>query len=223
VLEGEQARTLLESIETDTVKAHRRDGLQLRSHRRRSETSRRRLLPQNGTRRWLRLHEKGGKRLEIPVHHKAEEYLEAYMEAADIAGDGKGFMFQSADRSGNLTRAALHPDEALMMVKARAIAAGLTESTCCHTFRATGITAYLSNGGSLENAQYMAGQASASTMKLYDRRNDKIALSEIERIVLWGVRILLIPGALRERPYRESHRRGDRGERRHAQPHWQMW
>ena len=83
-----------------------------------------------------------------------------------------------------LTPNPLHPDNALMMVKARAREAGLPESTCCHTFRATGITAFLSNGGSLENAQYIAGHASASTTKLYDRRGDKIAVSEIEKIVL---------------------------------------
>ena len=189
VLEGEQARTLLESIETGTVKGLRDRaliGVMVYSFGRIGAVVRLRCADyfQNGRRWWLRLHEKGGKRLEIPVHHKAEEYLDAYLEAAGIADDGKGFVFRSVDRSGNLTRSPLHPDNALMMVKARAIAAGLPESTCCHTFRATGITAYLSNGGSLENAQYIAGHASASTTKLYDRRGDKIALSEIERIVL---------------------------------------
>jgi integrase/recombinase XerD len=74
---------------------------------------------------------KGGKWLEIPVHHKAEEYLDAYLEGAGIANDAKGFLFRSEDRSGNLTRSPLHADSALMMVKARAIAAGLPQSTCC--------------------------------------------------------------------------------------------
>ena len=188
VLEGEQARTLLDSIEADTVKGLRDRALiavmvytfgrvgavvKLRSED----------YYMNGKRWWLRLHEKGGKRLEIPVHHKAEEYLDAYLDAAGI-GDRKGFLFRSVDRAGKLTKNALHPDNALMMVKERAREAGLPESTCCHTFRATGITAFLSNGGALENAQYIAGHASASTTKLYDRRGDKIALSEIERIVL---------------------------------------
>lgn len=189
VLEGEQARALLESIETDTIKGLRDRaliGVMIFTFGRVGAVVRLRCEDyfQNGKRWWLRLHEKGGKRIEIPVHHKAEEYLNVYLEAAGIADDGKGFVFRSVDRSGNLTRSPLHPDNALMMVKARAIAAGLPESTCCHTFRATGITTYLSNGGSLENAQYIAGHASASTTKLYDRRRDKIALSEIEKIVL---------------------------------------
>ena len=51
----------------------------------------------------------------------------------------------------------------------RRAAAGLPASTCCHTFRATGITAYLSNGGTLEHAQRIAGHASPKTTKLYDR------------------------------------------------------
>ena len=60
----------------------------------------------------------------------------------------------------------------LAMIKRRAAAAGLPPSTCCHTFRATGITAYLSNGRTLEHAQQIAGHASPKTTKLYDRRAD---------------------------------------------------
>ena len=70
------------------------------------------------------------------------------------------------------------------MIKRRASAAGLPASTCCHTFRATGITAYLSNGGTLEHAQRIAGHASPKTTKLYDRTADTITLDEIERIVI---------------------------------------
>jgi integrase len=51
-----------------------------------------------------------------------------------------------------------------------------------HTFRATGITDYLTNGGKLEIAQKMAGHANAKTTGLYDRRNDDISVSEVERV-----------------------------------------
>jgi integrase/recombinase XerD len=98
------------------------------------------------------------KRLEFPVHHKAEEYLDAYLDA-DRTGDRRGFLFRSVDRAGKLTENALHPDNALTIVKDRARKAGLPESTGCHTFRATGITSFLSNGGALENAQSIAGHA----------------------------------------------------------------
>ena len=70
------------------------------------------------------------------------------------------------------------------MIKRRAAEADLPPSTCCHTFRATGITAYLSNGGTLEHAQQIAGHASPKTTKLYDRTADTITVDEIERIVI---------------------------------------
>ena len=62
--------------------------------------------------------------------------------------------------------------------------AELTSSTCCHAFRATGITAYLTNGGKLEVAQQMAAHESARTTGLYDRRGDEISLDEVERILI---------------------------------------
>jgi integrase/recombinase XerD len=54
----------------------------------------------------------------------------------------------------------------------------------CHTFRATGITAYLEAGGTLENAQAMASHESPRTTKLYDTTRDEITLDEIERIAI---------------------------------------
>jgi integrase/recombinase XerD len=49
-------------------------------------------------------------------------------------------------------------------------------------FRATGITAYLQNGGTLEHAQQIAAHQSPRTTKLYDRTKDEISLDEVERI-----------------------------------------
>jgi hypothetical protein len=60
----------------------------------------------------------------------------------------------------------------------------LTYSICRHTFRATGITAYLENGGTLEHAQMIAAHESPRTTKLYDRTGDQITLDEIERIIM---------------------------------------
>lgn len=70
------------------------------------------------------------------------------------------------------------------MIERRARAAGLSSSVNCHSFRATGITAYLTNGGQLENARAMAAHASTKTTQLYDRRQDQVSLDEIERIVI---------------------------------------
>jgi integrase/recombinase XerD len=103
--------------------------------------------------RWLRLHEKGGKNHEMPVHHSLEAYLDAYLQAAGIGEDKKGALFRAAlAKNGGLSRAA-----------------GIATQIGCHTFRATGITIYLTNGGTLEKAQMMAAHSSPRTTKLYDR------------------------------------------------------
>ncbi|GAA5266685.1 hypothetical protein ACOSOMT5_P3115 [Acidiphilium sp. MT5] len=68
------------------------------------------------------------------------------------------------------------------MVRRRAAAAGIKTKVGNHSFRATGITAYLKNGGTLENAATMANHASTRTTQLYDRRRDDISLDEVERI-----------------------------------------
>ena len=140
---------------------------------------------QNGKRYWIRLHEKGGKFHEVPVHHTAEEYIDAYLDAAGIRSELKTPLFRTTrGRSRTLTGNGLQEREALFMVKRRAAAAGLPATICNHTMRATGITAYLENGGTMENAQAIAAHESPRTTKLYDRRNDLINLDEIERIQL---------------------------------------
>ena len=68
------------------------------------------------------------------------------------------------------------------MVRRRAVAAGIGTAIGNHTFRATGITAYLKNGGMLENATAMANHASTRATQLNDRRHDDISLDEVERI-----------------------------------------
>jgi integrase len=140
---------------------------------------------QNGKRWWLRLHEKGGKFHEVPGHHNAEAYLDAYLEAAGIADDKKGPLFRSVrGKSGELTTRPLRRDNARAMIKRRAVAARLSERVCCHTFRATAITAYEEAGGTIEKAQQIAAHESPKTTKLYDRTNDQITLDEIERICI---------------------------------------
>ena len=106
---------------------------------------------ENGKRWWIRLHEKDGKRHEVPAHHNAEAYLDAYLETAGIRGEKKSPLFRSVDNRRRLTENPMTRTDVLRMIKRRAPEAGLPSSTCCHTFRATGITAYLENGGTIEN------------------------------------------------------------------------
>ena len=189
VLSPAEARKLLETIDTDTLAGLRDRALlsvMLYSFARVSAVlgMRRQDYFQQGNRGWLRLHEKGGKRHDVPAHHRAAEALDKYVEAAELE-EPKATLFQSVEPTGGpLTGRALQRRVVLAMIKRRAVAAGLPPSTCCHTFRATGITAYLSNGGTLEHAQQIAGHASPKTTKLYDRTADTVTVDEIERIVI---------------------------------------
>jgi integrase len=132
---------------------------------------------------WVRLREKGGKQHEMPCHHTLEVYLDAYIEGAGIGTDGKGPLFRTIQRgTGRLSTTALPQPNAYLMVRRRAISAGIETKISNHTFRATGITAYLKNGGTLENAAVMANHSSTRTTQLYDRRHDDISLDEVERI-----------------------------------------
>ena len=138
---------------------------------------------QDGKRWWFRFHEKGGKQHQVPAHHTAEAYLDAYLIAARIGDETKTPLFQSVTRHGLRSGRQMTRNDALRMVKRRA-AAGLPETTCNHTFRATGMTAYLGNGGTIEKAQAIAAHESPRTTKLYDRTSDEITLDEIERILI---------------------------------------
>jgi site-specific recombinase XerD len=132
---------------------------------------------------WVRLREKGGKVHAMPCHHTLEAYLHAYLDGTGIADDPKGPLFRTIRRgTGQLSPTPLPQANAYAMVRRRALAAGIATAIGNHTFRATGITAYLENGGTLENAAAMANHASTRTTQLYDRRRDEISLDEVERI-----------------------------------------
>ena len=122
----------------------------------------------------------------IPHQRKGffgEVCLEAYLDAAGLRDSGKSPLFRSAVwDSGVLTDHAMHRIDAYRMIRRRAAALGLKVRINCHTFRATGITAYMEAGGTLENAQAMAAHESPRTTKLYDRTSDAITLDEVERI-----------------------------------------
>ena len=81
---------------------------------------------------------------------------------------------------GNAALVVGHSNTIPLLIKALGINAPIGN----HSFRATGITAYLSNGGALEHAQEMAGHESPRTTKLYDRTKERLTQDEVERIRL---------------------------------------
>lgn len=136
-------------------------------------------------RSYFRLQEKGGRYNVVPVHHKAQEYLDAYLVAARLGEEKKTPLFRSSGRGRNrnqLTEQGFSRWSALQMVKRRALAAGLPAEICNHSFRATGVTEFLKNGGTIETAARIAGHESTRTTQLYDRSFQELSLDEIERI-----------------------------------------
>jgi integrase/recombinase XerD len=138
-----------------------------------------------GRRGWVRLHEKGGKEHEVPCHHSLEQYLDEYIAAAGIAGEPDAPLFQTAaGKTGTLTGKTMWQQDAYRMIQRRTRRTGIKTRIGNHTFRATGITAYLKNKGTLEAAQHIANHESPRTTKLYDRRQDEISLDEVERVAI---------------------------------------
>ena len=138
-----------------------------------------------GSRTWVRLHEKGGKQHEMPCHHNLDEYIHAYISGALITDDAKGYLFRtSIGNTRQLSDRPMTQSDVYRMIGRRIVATQIRTRIGCHAFRATGITEYLRNGGKLEVAQQMANHESARTTGLYDRRNDQVSLDEVERIVI---------------------------------------
>ena len=191
VLEGKEWRRLIDAIPTKTVRDLRdraliatltygfaRIGAALKM---RVED-----LQSKGSGWLIRLHEKGGKQHLIPCHHALAEALHAYIAAAGIAANKKAFLFRTSrgHRGTALAEQPMTQVDAWRMVRKRALAAGILAPIGNHSFRATGITAYLANGGTLEHAQSMAAHESPRTTKLYDRTKERLTQDEVERIRL---------------------------------------
>jgi integrase len=198
VLAGDETRHLLQSIDTSTLVGLRDRAIIATM----AYTFARigavaalqcRHIFRQGGRLWLRLSEKGGKCLDVPCHPNLEAYLLGWLQAAGHGDEPHAPLFQSlkweeavepggASRIRFLSGSALKPAMAWEMVQRRVKGAKLETHVTNHTFRATGITAYLKNGGTIERAAHIAGHSSTRTTQLYDRRSDDVTIDEIERI-----------------------------------------
>ena len=189
VLDGAEWRRLIDSIPIDSVRDLRDRALIATltySFARITAALRMKvedLRPQGAGWR-VQLHEKGGKQHAMPCHHALAEALRTYIDAAGIAEDRKGYLFRTSPghNATVLTEQPMVQADAWRMIRRRAVAAGIFAPIGNHTFRATGITAYLGNGGTLEHAQSMAAHESPRTTKLYDRTKERLTQDEVERI-----------------------------------------
>jgi integrase/recombinase XerD len=131
----------------------------------------------------IRFRERGGKETEIPVHHKLEELLDQYLEISGLTDRPTAPLFPIAlGKTRKLGKRPATRIDAARMLKRRLKDAGLSDAFSPHSFRATGITNFLENGGTLEVAQRIAGHADSRTTKLYDRRGQKVLVEDMERI-----------------------------------------
>jgi site-specific recombinase XerD len=189
VLSAQEVRDLIAAIETDTVIGLRDRaiiGVMVYTFARVGAVTHMQLEDVYVQRRrlWVRLHEKGGKLHDMPCHHNLEDWLHDYINGAGLAG-ATGILFRSAKGpTATLSDRPMSQADVYRMIGRRANAAGIETRIGCHSFRATGITEYLRNGGKLEIAQQMANHESARTTGLYDRRGDQIKLDEVERIAI---------------------------------------
>jgi site-specific recombinase XerD len=190
VLDPTEARQLIDAIDISTVIGLRDRaliGLMVYSFARIGATIGMRVedVYTQNRRLWVRLQEKGGKQHAMPCHHNLESYLHEYIDGAELASDPKALLFQSYSRAtGQLAGNPLPQANAYAMIQRRARAGNITTKIGNHTFRATGVTAYLKNGGTLEKAAAMANHASTRTTQLYDRRSDEVTLDEVERVAI---------------------------------------
>lgn len=188
VLEDDQVLDLLEAIDTSTLVGLRDRallGTMLFSWARVSAVCglRVRDYESSGRKTHLFLAEKGGNEHRVLLHHKAEEFIDAYVDAAAIADDRDGWLFRFLDRRRQLSDRKLNRSDVLAMVNRRAKAVGLPwQSVRNHSFRATGITNYMSHGGRIDVAKEMAGHADERTTGRYDRSTDKMTKEEVERM-----------------------------------------
>jgi site-specific recombinase XerD len=191
VLDAEEWRSLLDSIPTATVRDLRDRALIATltysfARITAALTMTVEDLRPEGTGWQVVLQEKGGKHHVMPCHHALAEALHAYIDTAGIAEDRKGWLFRTSrgHKGTELSGQPMTQPDAWRMVRRRATAAGIHAPIGNHSFRATGITAYLSNGGALEYAQEMAAHESPRTTKLYDRTKERLTQDEVERIRL---------------------------------------
>lgn len=170
VLDGTDWRKLLDAIPTETVRDLRDRALIATltySFARIGAALKMKVedLRAKGAGWQILLHKNGGKEHVMPCHHSLAEMLQAYLEVACIAQDRNGYLFRTSRGHSGMTLSdqPMSQPDAWRMIRRRVLAVGIMDPIGNNSFRATGITAYLSNGGALEHVQDMAAHESPRT------------------------------------------------------------
>jgi site-specific recombinase XerD len=184
----DEVRLVLDSIDTNTVVGHRDKAVLATLAYTCSRIGAAVSLKvedyfQNGKRSVVRLRTKGGKEKEFPVHHLLEDTLDAYLDISGLRANPAGPLFPTTrGKSRELSSRPMTRIDAARMLKRRLANAGIVGSYSPHSFRASGLTRFLEEGGTLEGAQNIADHADSRTTKLYDRRQQIVLREDVERI-----------------------------------------
>ncbi len=188
---SEQARTLLDSIDTSTLIGLRDKAILaclIFTAARAGAVANLKLrhLEHDGTQYVLKFGEKGGKQREIPVRHDLQTMLLDYLRIGGISDAGKDSpIFRTIPRrQDSLTENAITGVDICRMVKRRLRDAGLPGRISPHSFRVCTVTNLLTQGVALEAVQHLAGHADPRTTRLYDRRQRKVTRNVVERIAV---------------------------------------
>jgi integrase len=128
------------------------------------------------------LHEKGGKRHEVPCHPSLEEYLNAWISAAGISRDKKGPLFRSMGKGDRLGERRMSLFDVLHMIKRRAEAARPAPLHLLSHFGPPACHLSTERGHALKRPQTIANHESPRTTKIYDRTREELPLEEVETI-----------------------------------------
>jgi hypothetical protein len=90
---------------------------------------------ERGGTRWLRFQEKRGKEHEVPVHSKAKEAVDLWLERSSLASNPSAPLFPSfAKNRETIEQRRLDRRSVLKLVEKRARTSGILKRVCCHTF-----------------------------------------------------------------------------------------
>ncbi len=114
-----------------------------------------------------------------------QEYLDAYIEAAGIAGGPDSPLWRTMAKDRRVSDRRMSRMDVYRAVRRRADDASLGAAATCQNLRAAGLSAYLANGGTVKRAQAIAAHASARTTKLYEPADgDEVTAADIEKIAI---------------------------------------
>ena len=119
-----------------------------------------------GSQRRLRLTSASGVLIDVPCHQELDASLLAWLDAAGLHKTPDAWLYPAIPGGRRIANRPMSEVTAWSMVKTQAERIGIKQVSC-RTFRATGISAFLSQGGRIADAQYLAGHRDPASTLVY--------------------------------------------------------